>query len=278
MEKDRVLNFADLCIRRLDNSFIMKVYRKETHTNRYINWKSNEPTTYKIGTMKTLIHGAYDLCTLEIDREEEIEFLKDTFIANDFPIETVDSVFSKYIPDKYEPETLKGEQDNKPPIIFVNVIIVPLIQGFSNKLKKELQKEQISIMFGKDNTLETQLCKLKSRTDIMDSKEVIYMKECSNCCVKCISETGQTLKERDILHKSDIKTGKERSAIYTHISNNKGHKIDWENQTIIDKENNFIKRRMKVFYPDIRKSIRKNLKNSMDSKEVERSMGAHIQK
>ena len=218
------------------------------------------------------------MCTLEIEREEEIEVLKDTFIANDFPIETVDSVFSKYIPDKYEPETLKGEQDNNPPIIFVNVIIVPLIQGFSNKLKKELQKEQISIMFGKDNTLETQLCKLKSRTDIMDSKEVIYMKECSNCCVKCISETGQTLKERDILHKSDIKTGKEKSAIYTHISNNKGHAIDWENQTIIDKENNFIKRRMKVFYPDIRKSIRKNLKNSMDSKEVERSMGAHIQK
>ena len=83
---------------KIDNSFIMKVYREETHTNRYINWKSNKPTTYKIGTMKTLIHRAYDLCTLEIDKEEGIEFLKDTFIANDFPIETVDSVFPKYIP------------------------------------------------------------------------------------------------------------------------------------------------------------------------------------
>ena len=93
-------------------------------------------------------------------------------------------------------------------------------------------------MFGKDNTLETQLCKLQSKTDIMDSKEVIYMKECSNCCIKCISEMGQTLIERDILHKSNIKTGKEKSAMYTHISNNKGHAIDWENQTIIDKENN----------------------------------------
>ena len=38
------------------------------------------------------------MCTLEIEREEEIEVLKDTFIANDFPIETVDSVFPKYIP------------------------------------------------------------------------------------------------------------------------------------------------------------------------------------
>ena len=96
----------------------------------------------------------------------------------------------------------------------------------------------MSVVFGKDSTLETQLCKLKSKTDVMHSKEVIYMKECSNCFMKYIGETCQTLTERDIFHKSDIKTGNERSAIYTHISNNKGHAIDWENQTIIDKENN----------------------------------------
>ena len=149
----------------------------------------------------------------------------------------MDNVFPQNIPDKYKPETLKGKQDNKPLITFDNIIKVPFIQGFSNKLKKELQKEQIGVVFRKDNTLETQLCKLKSKTDIMHSK-VIDMNECSNCFMKYIGETGQTLKERDILHKSDIKTGKEKSAIYTHISNNKGHAIDWENQTIIDKENN----------------------------------------
>ena len=108
------------------------------------------------------------------NREKEIEFLKDTFIAYDFPIETVDSVFSKYIPDKYEPETLKGEQDNKS--LFDNVIKVLFIQGFPNKLKKELQKEKMSVVFGKDNTLETQLCKLNSKSDIMNSKEVVCMK------------------------------------------------------------------------------------------------------
>ena len=74
----------------------MKVYRKETHTKMCMNWKSNEPVTYKIGSMKTLIDRAYDLCTLEEDRREEIEFLKDTFKGNDCcPVETVDKAFSK---------------------------------------------------------------------------------------------------------------------------------------------------------------------------------------
>ena len=49
-------------------------------------------------------------------------------------------------------------------------------------------------------------------------------------------KTGQTLKEQDILHKSDIKTAKERSALYIHIRDNEDHSIDLENQIIIDRE------------------------------------------
>ena len=117
-------------------------------------------------------------------------------------------------------------------------------------------------------------------------KEIIYKKGCLGCNKKYIGETGQTLKERDILHKSDIKTAKERSALYIHIRDNKDHVIDWENQTIIDRESNFIKRRIKealciqasdngtlintdkgtpindswkIFYQDIRKSMNKKM-------------------
>ena len=71
MEKDRTLNFTDLTIIRLDRKFVMKVYRKETHTNKYINWRSNVPTVTKVGSMKTLIFRAYDLCTEVKDQNEE---------------------------------------------------------------------------------------------------------------------------------------------------------------------------------------------------------------
>ena len=53
-------------------------------------------------------------------------------------------------------------------------------------------------------------------------------------------QTGQTLKERDILHKSNIKTAEERSALYIHIRRPCN---GWENITIIDR--NFMKRRIK---------------------------------
>ena len=48
-----------------------------------------------------------------------------------------------------------------------------------------------------------------------------------------------------IIFKSDIKTGKSRCALYTHITDNKDHKIDWEKKVILDKEIHFEKRKIK---------------------------------
>ena len=46
----------------------------------------------KTGSIKTLIFRAYDLCTQIKGRNEELEFMKDTFIANDFPINIADRI------------------------------------------------------------------------------------------------------------------------------------------------------------------------------------------
>ena len=51
MEKDRILNFTDLTMTREERRFVMKVYQKDTHTNKYINWKSNVPMVTKTGSI-----------------------------------------------------------------------------------------------------------------------------------------------------------------------------------------------------------------------------------
>ena len=145
IEENRILNFADLSIKQLDDRFIMKVYRKESHTNKYINWRSNVPRSYITKAMQSLIHRAYDLCTLQEVRKDELEFLKDTFIANDCPVTVVDEVFKNYIPRKYNPmmeNKEKGEQDD-----FGNIINLPFIKGFSERIRRELSKDGINVVF-----------------------------------------------------------------------------------------------------------------------------------
>jgi len=55
------IDLQTLSKKRLDGRFTMKVYRKESHTNKYINWRSNNPSSFLTGAMKSPIHKAYDL-------------------------------------------------------------------------------------------------------------------------------------------------------------------------------------------------------------------------
>ena len=66
-EKDRVLPFLDMSLKRDGNRLISKVYRKDTHTQRYINWRSNHPQNCLLGVLKGLIHRAHTLCDMRED-------------------------------------------------------------------------------------------------------------------------------------------------------------------------------------------------------------------
>ncbi|CAH1266616.1 Hypp3436 [Branchiostoma lanceolatum] len=41
-----------------DNSITINVYRKETHTDQYLQWSSNHPVHHKLGIVRTLMHRA----------------------------------------------------------------------------------------------------------------------------------------------------------------------------------------------------------------------------
>ena len=76
-----MLPFLDLSIKRESKCLTTKVYRKNTHTFRYLHWRSNHSEKVLLGVMKGLIHRAHRLCDLK-DLEAELGFLKGVFISN----------------------------------------------------------------------------------------------------------------------------------------------------------------------------------------------------
>ena len=90
----------------------------------------------KTSSIKTPIFRAYDLCTEINDNNDELEFLKDTFIANDFPINIVDRIFQKCIP--HECRTDGKENTQNTPIDFEKSFKVPYVKGFSDIFRREL--------------------------------------------------------------------------------------------------------------------------------------------
>ena len=57
---------------------------------------------------------------------------------------------------------------------FDYTLCLPFVPGYSENLKRELQKQGIRVAFRKRQTLESLLCRLKFREPITKSKNNIY--------------------------------------------------------------------------------------------------------
>ena len=79
-----------MSIKRAADKLITKVYRKDTHTQKYIHWRSNCSKNCKLGILKGLIHRAHLLCDLKEDLLSELNLLKDVFISNGYPCKLVE--------------------------------------------------------------------------------------------------------------------------------------------------------------------------------------------
>jgi hypothetical protein len=67
-EQNGELPFLDIMIMKEQDKIITKIYRKPTHTQRYIQWRSNHPKNVLLGVLKGLIHRAHVIC----DRKEDL--------------------------------------------------------------------------------------------------------------------------------------------------------------------------------------------------------------
>ena len=63
-----------------------------------------------------------------------MEFLKDTFIANDCPVKVVGRVFKNYVPRKYSPMMENKKQDEQAD--FGKVLTLPFIKDFHRELEE----------------------------------------------------------------------------------------------------------------------------------------------
>ena len=248
-EKDRVMAFLDLSIRRTDDSLITKVYRKDTHTYRYIHWRSNHTKKNLLGVLKGLINRAYRLCDLEDDLNEELDLLRDIFIANGYPVKRVEQTIKDYQPKCQGDDNMdvydRMVRDNK--FSGRNAICVPYIPGLFEQFQYDLAQDDadISLIPKKGKNLRGQLCKLQAKSDVEETSNVVYKIKCKTCNKVYIGETCQKYCDRRYQHQRCVINKDERNGIYIHLKENRRHKIDWDSVEFLDKEENYYSRIIK---------------------------------
>ena len=251
-ERNGILPFLDLSIQRLPDKLITKVYRKETHTQRYAHWRSNLSKNCKLGILKGLIHRAHLFCDLKEDLLDELQLLRDVFISNGYPKKLVDRAINnswkielkKQIDASFYDENNQDIDKPEENPGYYDTINVPYIAGFSEKLAKDLKLINIGVTFRKGKTLYNSFCKLKPPCTKEMRKNVIYCLGCKSCPQIYLGETQQWFPSRKYQHEYAVRKQSSTNGIAQHVVKT-DHEIDWESAKFLDSDPHWRKRKIK---------------------------------
>ena len=206
-----------------------KVYRKNTHTDKYLDFNSIHPLTHKESVIRSLFERSYKLCD-DSFLQEEHKHLNEVLQANNYPRSVINKVKNK-ISNRQNSTNNNGQQNSN-----LKYASAPYLVKTSEKVSKLLKPFNIRLAHKPSAPLRNHLCNFKDKRPISKSSGVIYKISCSMCLAVYIGETGRLVEERMAEHQRDIRNKKRESLVYMHTEQY-GHTFDFTNVRILARSN-----------------------------------------
>jgi hypothetical protein len=138
-EKDNSIPFLDVLISRLlDGSNSHRVYRKKTHTDRYLNTTSHHHPAQNYVVLKTFLTQAIRISSPKFLAKEKAHLTK-TLLSNGYSLSQINQAFRSTNNPKP-----KITSPSSPPRALISL---PYIQGTTDQILKLLAKKNIKIVF-----------------------------------------------------------------------------------------------------------------------------------
>ena len=232
VEVDGQLPFLDVLVRReVDGLISTSVYRKNTHTDQYLQFTSHHPTTHKSSVVCTLFHRAERLSSSIVERCEEEEHVVKSLIENGYP--------RHFIKRQHKRHHVSINSEPEP----TAVAIVPYIQGLSESIKRILHKDLgIKTIFTPTRSLRQILSHPKDPIPMSHKSGVVYRIPCEDCEKSYVGQTLRTLDRRIKEHQRSVITGDCDSSALAEHAWSSHHQIAWRDVTILHQHQRWFQR------------------------------------
>ena len=231
-ESEGELPFLDTLVKRDGSKAITTVYRKPTHTDRYIHFSSHHHPRVFNGAVMCLKNRANNICTTE-SKTKELNHLKKVFKQNGYPNGVIQRALHR--PNRLEPRAEENTESKK--------LFLPYVKGVSERIEKVCRQLNIKTVFKSNGTLRQTLMRVKNKRPEELRRGVVYEVPCQDCGRSYIGETSRSLQERLKEHKYAVRTANMNNGIAAHAWIHQ-HQVDWNSAKVKTFEQHLWKRKV----------------------------------
>jgi hypothetical protein len=225
-ESDNAIAFLDVLVVRGKTALTTRVYRKPTHTGRYLNLNSNHPPHVKRGLIQSLHHRASTICHERQDLVKEISSVRRDLQLNGYRQGFIDSVINS-----------KGcsrlTEERKP----LGSVYIPYVKGVSEKFRRIGNRYNIRTILKTKHSLRSSLMRTRPERNPLHGAQGIYSIPCE-CGKSYISETGRPLAVRLREHIHNLQQGLLEKLKLAQHAYEEGHRVRWDDARILEIESN----------------------------------------
>ena len=181
------------------------IYRKATHTDQYLDFRSNHHIKQKIGIISTFEHRIKELVTTEEDKKNELTHVKKALKRCGHP--------NRSLNRKKKNNQEKGEKVERR-----GKVVLPYVKKVSENIAKILKRHDIEAIHKPSATLKNLLCsKMKDKVEDYDKTGAVYHNEClkhKEPKNDYVGETDRGWRSREYEHRVvDYKTARTAASI-----------------------------------------------------------------
>lgn len=223
LEENNSLAFLDvLVIRNPNNTLSHTVFRKHTHTDRYLNGNSHHHPTQLSTVGKSLFQRARGICDKQ-HLDTELQHVKQVLRDNKLRVPRL------HHRDRVKPATVERVP-----------AVLPYIKGVTDKIGHILKRASIKTYFKPPKKISQYLPPVKCHIPLQDAG--IYKLDC-DCGLSYIGQTKRSIITRVKEHIADVKHRRvTKSAVCEHSEEGPNHYIRFDKPQILSKEHRFLPR------------------------------------
>ena len=237
-ETNRKISFLDVTVCRQDNGRLStKVYRKPTHTERYLSFHSDHPVAHKRAVVKSLTDRAKTIPSSSDQRSKEMKHVTAALVANGYP--------KRFVIDVGKPKRPAPQLSTTVPDAAKGFCILPYIKGTSEPIKQILSNHDDIIVAPKPHqTIGNLFPKPKDPVPKDQTRGAIYSIPCKDCDKSYIGETKRKFSTHLKEHQKAVEhKHSQKSALAEHCLRS-GHTVSWEASKILRTNANWHNRRI----------------------------------